>query len=142
MLFKKIVILSFLSILAFAEEEEEPIAWPEVPKSQGLSPLERKMFIDAAAEDRRLETSGIVHPNYDINMIAKGFNAPSEISIFISTLNRMGFTDGIRAEAGGQCDCCGCPGPCSQCTDRKIAICCTNSNFGGGESETEEAGIA
>ena len=59
-----------------------------------------------------------------------------QIALFNKNMDILGFTDEvILAAGGGQCDCCGCPGPCSQCTKRQRAICCTNSGYIGPDGE-------
>mmetsp|Transcript_7921 Transcript_7921/g.15897 ORF Transcript_7921/g.15897 Transcript_7921/m.15897 type:complete len:157 (+) Transcript_7921:1379-1849(+) len=60
-----------------------------------------------------------------------------DVEVFIANAKLIGFFDFENDEVvplaagGGQCHCCGCSGPCSQCTPRRIRICC-NSWFDGG----------
>ena len=59
-----------------------------------------------------------------------------QVELFNMNMEMLGFTDEvILAAGGGQCDCCGCPGPCSQCTKRQRAICCTNSGYVGPDGD-------
>ncbi|GMH80230.1 hypothetical protein TrLO_g15647 [Triparma laevis f. longispina] len=80
-------------------------------------------FLRSLADDTNVNEAAKDH--FILNPI---FEDTLEVAKFIVNLNKMGFTDETRLNAGGQCDCCGCgPMDCSQCTDKRIVMCCTGA---------------
>ncbi|GMI46141.1 hypothetical protein TrCOL_g7670 [Triparma columacea] len=64
-----------------------------------------------------------------------------DVEVFIANAKLLGFFDlfnddvVVPLDGATICDCCGCPCPCSQCTPKKIRICCNSGYVGGDDLE-------